>query len=137
MENPLRKGEGLDHASLLDRIRRALADKDLDALASLYAEDATLEEISSLNPPSHPAVTRGREAIRDRVRNELLKDPISGWSRQLESAEVLDGVETEDAIAYTEVRTYAAGDKAIAQHLAHKDHGRIDRHRMVIAWDAD
>ena len=137
MENPLRTSEGPDHASLLDRIRRALADQDLDALASVYAEDATLEEISSLNPPSHPAVTRGREAIRDRVRDELRKDPISGWSRQLESAEVLDGVETEDAIAFTEVRTYAAGDKAIAQHLAHKHGGCIDRHRMVIAWDAD
>ena len=122
---------------LLDRIRRALADQDLDALAAVYAEDATLEEISSRSPPSHPAVTRGRDAIRDRVRDELFRDPISGWERNLASAEVVDGMETDDALAFTEVRTYAAGDKAIAVHLARKHAGRIDRDRMVIAWDAD
>ena len=44
---------------------------------------------------------------------------------------------TGDALAFTEVRTYAAGDKVLAQHLAHKHGGRIERDRMVIAWDAD
>ena len=41
------------------------------------------------------------------------------------------------ALAFIELRTYAAGDKAVAQHLAHKHGGRIDRDRVVIAWDAD
>jgi hypothetical protein len=123
--------------TLLDRIRLALEDKDLDALAALYAEDATLEEVSSLSPPSHPAVARGREAILLRLRHEMLHDPVSGWARNLESAVLLDGLETEDAVAFTELRTYAAGDRALAQHVAHKHGGRIDRDRMVIAWDAD
>ena len=122
---------------MLDRIRRALEEKDLDALAALYAEDATLEEVSSLSPPSHPLVAQGRAAILKRLRQEMLHDPISGWSRNLTSATLLDGLETEDALAYTEVRTYAAGDKAMAQHVAHKHGGRIDRDRLVIAWDAD
>jgi hypothetical protein len=123
--------------TLLDRIRRALEDKDLDALAALYAEDATLEEVSSLNPPSHPAVAQGREAILLRLKQEMLHDPISGWSRSLESATVVEGVETEDTVAFVELRTYAAGDRAQAIHLARKHGGRIDRDRMVIAWDAD
>jgi hypothetical protein len=137
MDSSFRPGGGREPPALLDRIRRALEDKDLDALAALYAEDATVEEVSSLNPPSHPAVAEGREAILHRLRQEMLHDPVSGWSRKLESATILDGVETEDAIAFTELRTYAAGDKALAQHLAHKHGGRIDRDRLVIAWDAD
>jgi ketosteroid isomerase-like protein len=123
--------------SLLDRIRRALDDKDLDALAELYTEDATLEEVSSLSPPSHPVVLRGREAIRARLRREILQDPISGWTRRLESATLLDGLETADAIAFTELRTYAAGDKAVAQHVARKYAGRIEADHVVCAWDAD
>jgi hypothetical protein len=138
MDSQFRPGSGRDaQPALLDRIRRALEDKDLEALVALYAEDATLEEVSSLSPPSHPAVARSREAILVRLRQEMLHDPVSGWSRRLESAALLDGLETDDAIAFTELRTYAAGDRALAQHIAHKHAGRIDRDRMVIAWDAD
>ena len=137
MESPFRPGGRESPPTLLDRIRRALEDKDLDALAGLYTEDATLEEVSSLSPPSHPIVARGREAILRRLQQEMLHDPISGWARNLESATILDGLETDDALAFTELRTYAAGDKAVASHVAHKHGGRIDRDRLVIAWDAD
>jgi hypothetical protein len=137
MDSAIRPGGERAEETLLDRIRRALQEKDLDALASLYTEDAVLEEVSSLSPPSHPAVAEGREAILDRLRQEMLHDPVSGWARHLESAIVLDGLETEDGIAFVELRTYAAGDKALGQHLCHKHGGRIDRDRLVIAWDAD
>lgn len=126
--------EGSGHLS--DDIRRALEKKDIEALADLYDEQAVLEEISTLSPPSHPAKIEGREAILERLRQEMLHDPVSGWTRQLESAEIVDLIETDDALAYTEVRTYAAGDKVIAQHLAHKRDGRIERERVVVAFDA-
>jgi len=138
MDSPFRPGGGREHApALLDRIRHALEDQDFDALASLYAEDATLEEVSNLSPPSHPCTTQGRDAILRRLKRDMLQDPVSGWSRRLSSATILDGVETEEAVAFTEVRTYAAGDKSVAQHVAHKHGGRIDRDRVVLAWDAD
>jgi len=122
---------------LVDRIRRALQSKDIDALAGLYADSAVLEEVSSLNPPAHPLVLEGREAILERFRNEILRDPVSGWARQLKAVEIVDAIETDDALAFTEVRTYEAGDQAIAQHLARKRQGRIERDRVVVAWDAD
>ena len=49
---------------IMDHLRRALATQDFDALARLYAEDATLEEVSSQSPPGNPLVVQGREAIR-------------------------------------------------------------------------
>jgi hypothetical protein len=137
MESPFRQAPRERGPALLDRIQRALEEGDVDALGDLYAEDATLEEISSRSPPSHPTVVRGREAILGRIRAEILRDPVSGWVRQIQSSTLLDGFETDEAIAFTELRTYAAGDKVVAQHVAHKHGGRIDRDRMVIAWDAD
>jgi uncharacterized protein (TIGR02246 family) len=123
--------------ALIDEIRRALQNNDLEAFASLYAEDATMEEVSSLSPPAHPTVAHGRAAILERLRDEILRDPVSGWSRQLERTEVIDELETDEALAFTEVRTYAAGDKVLAQHLAHKKNGRIAHDRLVVAWDTD
>lgn len=137
MDSSFRPSGRETEPGLLARIQKALVDKDLDALVALYAEDATLEEVSSLSPPSHPKVARGRDAILARLRQEMLHDPVSGWSRRLASATVIDGIETDDGVAFTELRTYAAGDKALVQHLAHKHGGRIERDRLVIAWDAD
>lgn len=137
MESPFPKAGRERGPGLLDRIQRALESTDFEALAELFAEDATLEEISSLSPPSHPTVVKGREAVIARLRDEALRDPVSGWARQLDRSALIDGFETDDAIAFTELRTYAAGDKALATHVAHKHGGRIDRDRMVIAWDAD
>ncbi len=122
---------------IMDQLRRALATQDFDALARLYAEDATLEEVSSISPPAHPLVVQGREAIRQHLRDQILRDPISGWRRQIQESSVVDGLETDDAIAFTEERVYAAGDKAIAHHLARKQGGRIVHDRLVVAWDPD
>ena len=46
---------------------------------------------------------------------------------------MVEGLETEDAIAFTEERVDAAGDKAIAHHLARKQGGRIVHDKLVVA----
>jgi hypothetical protein len=120
---------------MIDEIRRYMDTLDFDALAALYAEEAVIEEVSALHPPSHPRVVKGREAVLDRLRSEVLRDPVSGWERHITSAKIVDAVETRDALAYTEVFTFAAGDKVIAQHLAHLRKGHIERDRVLVAWD--
>jgi ketosteroid isomerase-like protein len=126
-----------ERAMLMGPIRRALADRDLDAYAALYADDATLEEISNLSPPAHPAIVRGREAILEHLRAEILHDPVSGWRRRFEAAKILAAVETGDALAFVEERTYAAGDRAVAHHLAEKRDGRIAHDRLIVVWDPE
>jgi hypothetical protein len=121
----------------MPEIRRAFETRDVEALASLYAEDAVLEEVSSLHPPAHPVIVHGRKAILARLRDDLHRDPVGGWSREVKSSAIVDEVETEDAVAFTEVRTYAAGDKVVTQHLAHKRNGRIEHDRLVVARDSD
>jgi len=130
-----RQAGGRSGVNLIQHIRWALEHDDLEALAMLYAENATLEEISNLSPPKHPLVVHGREAILNHMREEMHRDPVSGWARQVQSSELIDPVETDDRIAFTEVRTYEAGDKMVAQHVAHKENGRISHDRLVVAWD--
>jgi len=136
MESSIRRRE-IEELPLMEQIRHALEIRDIEALAELYAEDATLEEVSSLNPPAHPVVVHGREAILSRLRDEFMRDPVGGWHREVKRTDVIDAVETEDALAFTEVRTYAAGDKVITQHIAQKKSGRIQHDRLVVARDAE
>ncbi|WP_437945981.1 hypothetical protein WME98_34700 [Sorangium sp. So ce296] len=122
---------------LLAEITRALRGKDIEALSRIYADDAVIEEVSGRHPPAHPNVTTGRPAILERLQEDLFRDPVSGWARQLDAAEILDGIETDDGLAFTEVRVYAAGDRVVAQHLARKRNGLIGHDRVVVAWDAE
>lgn len=125
----------VENKHLIDDIRHALESRDVDALANLYTEDAILEEVSTIHPPAHPTVVRGRKAIRERLCADILRDPVSGWERRLTSARIIDQFETDDAIAFTELREFFAGDKVVAQHLAHKKNGRIEHDRILVAWD--
>lgn len=121
----------------MDRIRRALENRDAEALADVYADDATIEEVSSLHPPAHPVIVRGHKAILERLRGDFSIDAVGGWHRRIDNLAIVDEVETAEAIAFTEVRTYAAGDKVITQHMAHKVNGRIAHDRLVIARDSE
>lgn len=136
MESSIRRREA-NEQPLMEQIRHALQMRDVEALANLYAEDAVLEEVSSLNPPAHPIVVQGRDAILKQLRDEFLRDPVGGWHREVKSTDIIDEMETDEAVAFTEVRTYAAGDKVITQHLAHKRNGRIQHDRLVVARDSD
>ncbi|AUX30096.1 MULTISPECIES: hypothetical protein [Sorangium] len=122
---------------LLAEITRALKGKDIEALSRIYADDAVIEEVSSRHPPAHPNVTTGRPAILERLQEDLFRDPVSDWARELDATEILDGIETDDGLAFTEVRVYAAGDRVVAQHLARKRNGLIGHDRVVVAWDAE
>lgn len=136
MESSIRRRQE-DSNFVMDHLRRALEARDADALADLYAEDAVIEEVSGLHPPAHPVIVRGRNAILERLRDDFSRDAVGGWHRQIESTSIIDEVETDDAIAYTEVRTYAAGDKVVTQHIAQKRNGRISHDRLVIARDSE
>jgi hypothetical protein len=124
-----------ERPGLMQAIRKAVESQDIDAFANLFAEDAVLEEVSGLNPPAHPTVAQGREAIQKRLKEQILQDPVSGWSRQVASSAIVDELENSDAVAFTEVWTYEAGDKVVLQHFARKREGQIEHDRLMIARD--
>lgn len=126
-----------DPPFVMERIRSALENRDAEALANVYAEDAVIEEVSGLHPPAHPVIVRGHKAILERLRGDFSIDAVGGWHRRIENMTIIDEVETAEAIAFTEVRTYAAGDKVVTQHIAHKEDGRIVHDRLVVARDSE
>ena len=126
-----------DPPFVMERIRIALENRDAEALANVYAEEAIIEEVSGLHPPAHPVIVRGHKAILERLRGDFSIDAVGGWHRRIENLAIIDEVETAEAIAFTEVRTYAAGDKVVTQHIAHKENGRIMHDRLVIARDSE
>ncbi len=126
-----------DPIFVMDHLRRALEARDAEALADLYAEDAVIEEVSNLHPPAHPVIVQGRKAILERLKEDFSRDAVGGWHRNVQSTAVIDEMETDEGIAFTEVRTYVAGDKVVTQHIAHKRNGRIAHDRMVIARDSE
>ena len=81
MESAIRRRGDSSAPSVIDEIRRALESKDIEAFAEVFSEDAVLEEVSSLSPPTHPNVVCGREAILKRFKQDILRDPVGGWSR--------------------------------------------------------
>lgn len=121
----------------MPRIHRALEQRDAEALAQVYAEDAVIEEVSGLHPPAHPLLVQGRAAILERFRGDFSIDAIGGWHRSIQSLAIVDEIETAEALAFTEVCTYVAGDKVITQHIARKARGTITHDRLVVARDAE
>ncbi|HRI67987.1 MAG TPA: hypothetical protein PK156_27310 [Polyangium sp.] len=136
MESSIRRQQE-EAPFVMERIRWALENRDAEALANVYAEDAVIEEISSLHPPAHPVIVRGRKALLERFKGDFSVDAVGGWHRRIDNLAIVDAVETTESIAFTEVRTYAAGDKVITQHMAHKVGGRITHDRLVIARDSE
>ena len=45
----------------VDALRRAYATRDAAGLLALYADDATVEIVDAVHPPSHPRRLAGRE----------------------------------------------------------------------------
>jgi hypothetical protein len=128
---------GQDQGPILDQLRQALESRNVEALANLYSEDAVLEEVSALNPPAHPLVVKGREAILKRLQETFTVDAVGGWHRDLKETVIIDAIETDDAIAFTEVHTYEAGDKVFMQYIGHKRGGLVERARLVVARDSE
>ena len=108
-------------------LRRAFSDRDAVALLALYADDATVELVDSLNTPSHPRRLSGREEIRAHLEDVFARD----------MTHAIDIVASApDALGYTLRCTYAGGMQVICVANAELRDGRIVREVGVQAWDA-
>ncbi len=113
---------GLDFEAL----RRAIEQRDADAVIDLYTDDAEYRRIDRTSTPSSPMVARGREAIAEYWRDIL--------GRQM-THHVQDEVLGESRIAFNDACEYPDGMRVLgAENLEVRD-GKIVRHVSVQAWD--
>jgi ketosteroid isomerase-like protein len=108
-------------------LRRAYSTRDAAALASLYAEDATIEIVDAVHTPSHPLVLSTQDAVRAHIEDVFGRDM---------SHEVDIAVVTAEAIGYSVRCAYPDGTKVVCVATAALHDGRIVREVGVQAWDS-
>jgi hypothetical protein len=108
-------------------LRRAIEDRDGETLAGFYADDAVLQIIDAVNPPSRPREIAGRDAI------AAYYDEVCGRTM---THHVAFGITEGDRLAFTQDCTYPDGKRVFCSATLELDGGRIARQVAVQAWDA-
>src|SRR4051795_10661521 len=108
-----------------DALRRAFADRDVSRLASLYADDATLEFVDAEHTPSRPQRVQGREAIDAHIADLFARDMTH---------RVQDVVVGDDALGYSLRCAYPDGTRVLCVATAALHDGRIVRQVAAQAW---
>jgi ketosteroid isomerase-like protein len=111
----------------VDALRRAYANRSVDGLLALYAQDASVEIVDAVHPPSHPHRLSGREALRAHFEDVFARD-------MSHVADIV--VATPDALGLSLRCTYADGTKVVCAVTAVLRDGLIVREVGVQAWDA-
>jgi hypothetical protein len=111
----------------VDALRGAYATRDAAGLLALYADDATVEIVDALNPPSNPRRLVGRDALRAHFDDVFARD----MTHELDIVAA-----TTDALGYSLRCTYAGGMKVVCGGTSVVRDGLIVRELAVQAWDA-
>jgi hypothetical protein len=109
-----------------EALRRAIEERDAEALRALYAPDAEMTVVDRLNPPSRPRVMRGQTAI-----GEYLAD-ICGRDMTHRVERVVAG---PDAASFTQDCRYPDGTRVLCLALLDLRDGLIARQTAVQEWD--
>jgi hypothetical protein len=107
-------------------LRRAIEARDGKTLAGFYRDDAVMQIVDSLNPPSRPHEIRGRQAI------AAYYDDVCGRAM---THRVEFGVEAGDRLAFTQACAYPDGKRVFCAATLELADGKIARQVAVQAWD--
>ncbi|NMN95040.1 nuclear transport factor 2 family protein [Antrihabitans stalactiti] len=107
-------------------LRRSIEERDAANLIDLYADDAELELVDHLNPPSKPRVLRGRAEIADYLTDVCSRD----MTHRIEHL-----ISEDNMVAFTERCEYPSGSRVLCSAILHIADGRIGREVGVQVWD--
>src|SRR3954449_11506919 len=110
-----------------DALRRAFEQRDVTLLASLYADDATLEFVDAEHTPSRPQRIEGRDAIDAHITDLFARDMTHA---------IEDVVVGDDALGYSLRGASPDGPRVLCVAPATLRDGRIARQVAAQAWDA-
>ena len=109
-------------------LRRALEQRDLDAMLNLYADDAEIHIVNRNTPPSSPHVLQGKEAIAEYLRDVFGRE----MSHSIENEVV-----GEDRLAFNVACKYPDGTRVLASENMEVRDGKVVRQVEVVAWDEE
>ncbi len=108
-------------------LRRAIESRDSATLTGFYADEAVLQIVDHLHPPSRPLEVRGRAAIAD-----YYADVCGRTMTHTVESGIADG----DRLAFQQTCTYPDGKRVRCSAMLELLHGRITRQTAVQAWDS-
>ena len=114
-------------AVTLPALRHAIESRDGTALAGFYDDEATLQIIDALNPPSHPKQVRGGAAI-----SAYFAD-ICGRTM---THRVENGIMDGNRAAFTQTCTYPDGKQVYCAATLDLAGGKIARQVSIQVWDS-
>ncbi|WP_046468494.1 nuclear transport factor 2 family protein [Allosalinactinospora lopnorensis] len=109
-----------------EQLRRALEERDVEAMLDLLAEEAEMRTVNRHATPKSPLTRRGRKEIEEALRDVFGRD----MQHKLRNV-VVEG----DRAAYEELCTYPDGTQVLGISMLDLKDGRIIRHTSVEAWD--
>jgi ketosteroid isomerase-like protein len=106
--------------------KRSIEQRDAPAQLAMFADDALVEVIDRMSPPSTPRVMRGRDTIREWIEDTTARDMTHRVS-----ALTVDG----DHAAYTVDCEYPDGTRVLCMSQLDLRDGQIVHQRGLQAWD--
>jgi hypothetical protein len=110
----------------LDRLARAVEERDASTQLSMYEPDATVTIADQLAPPASPRVLRTRAEIEAWLEDLYGRDMTHSVGHK-----VLD----DTGAAYTVACRYPDGTKVLCAAVIELDHGLISDQTVVQVWD--
>jgi hypothetical protein len=111
----------------ISALRKAVESRDAMSLKALYAANAQITVIDTVNPPSKPRIIKGAADI-----GAYLEDVYSRDMTHTLDSGVVDGTH----LAFTEGCRYADGTRVIASVMAELGPDGIVKQTIVQAWDS-
>ena len=111
----------------LDALRQGMESCDLEAMMSLYADDAEISIVDERHSPSNPQIVHGRDQIRAFL-SEVFDRDITHHVNHVVSG---DGT-----VSFMERCEFPDGLRVLSSAVLDVDAGHIVRHEEVQAWDS-
>lgn len=111
----------------LNALRQGVEDRDVEAVLSLYADDAELSIVDQRHSPSQPQVLHDRDQIRAFL-SEIFDRDITHHVDHL--------VAGDHGVSYMERCEYPDGSRVLASTVLDVDDGLITRQEILQAWDS-
>jgi quercetin dioxygenase-like cupin family protein len=111
----------------LDALRQGMESRNIEAMLSMYADDAEISIVDQRHTPSNPQILHGRDQIR-----AFLSDV---FSRDI-SHHVDHIVSGNGTVSFMERCEYPDGSRVLGSAVLDVDAGRIVRQEEIQAWDS-
>lgn len=107
-------------------LRQAIEQRNAETVINMYDDDAVMEVVDHLHPPSSPMEIRGKHAIREFLNGIFSRDMTH---------EMRDEIYNDDRLSFFEACQYPGGERVLVATTLELKDGKIAHQTTIQAWD--